>query len=250
VIGSLGDSGKARLDKLVPDLEVGGDFNVLTNWQRNQDSAPRGFAHAYNRLLIGAFSDPECQFAWILGDDVFPFTGALTVTQEIMEADPTIGIIFPVECWGGVPAITMLPFSGKVVSINDALNNASIEHLFAGMACCCISRAAWEAVGPIDEALGLGYGEDFDWGIRCWLAGFRVVNYRGAAFHHLRGATYNRLIEAGAIAPDMPYRSADALKVKWKELPLWDGDGSKLLAVLKEHYQRSRAGLITPGPVV
>lgn len=252
VIGSLGDRGKKRLDVLLPYLRsTRSNTNILVNWQIGQDEAPRGFARAYNSLLTGAFADPECQFAWILGDDVMPFDSCLADTQMLMELDPTIGAMYPVEAWGA--NITMLPFDGKVVPIEAALSTTNIEQIFPGMACCCLSRAAWEAVGPIDEQIGLGYGEDFDWGIRCWKAGYRVVNYRGAYFHHQRGATYNQLIADGVIDKNMPYEAADALKRKWPELELWkdqDPASTSLLNKLRTLYQESRAGRTTPAPVV
>ena len=234
VIGSLGDRGKQRLDVLLPSLRSNSsDFNVLVNWQVNQDQTPRGFAHAYNRLLTGAFSDSECQYAWILGDDVFPDPDCLHSTQTIMEQDVSIGAVFPIEFWNG--GITMIPFVNELVPIGRALESGpeQIEQIYAGMACACISRAAWSAVGPLDESIGKGYAEDLDWGIRCWKAGFRVVNYRRAAFHHLRGATYGRLHEQGILTQAECAANAERCKQKWKGLGLWDDPAEVVLERLR-----------------
>lgn len=202
--------------------------SILVNYQRNQIGNPQGFPKVYNRLIRAAFSDPDCRYVWIINDDAHPQAGSLEETQLALEADPTIGIVFPVENWkDGDKVGGFMPWSGKWADHEDLRlfgdRHPLVESMYASFACACVRREVWEKVGEMDETLGLGYGEDLDYGIRTWKAGWRVVNYRKAFFFHERGKTFNRLIEAGVVGHNMPEESAARCKAKWPFL--WPNDG-------------------------
>lgn len=120
-----------------------------------------------------------------------------------------------------------MPGSGKWATYEDLMSCGAryplMESIYASFACACVRREVWEKVGPMDETLGLGYGEDLDYGIRTWQAGWRVMNYRKAFFFHERGKTFQRLIDAGVVGPNMPKESAARCKAKWPFL--WPNDG-------------------------
>ncbi len=59
---------------------------------------------------------------------------------------------------------------------------------WASGACLAIRRAAWEAVGPLDESFFL-YAEDMEWCWRARRAGWRVEIVPGARVVHFKGAS-------------------------------------------------------------
>ena len=204
VIGSF--YGGPNLNKLLselPELLKGYDWNLLLN--RQFDSYPRGFAVVYNQLVNAAFTDHDAKYVWILNDDVLPTGNALRTCMATMDADPTIGSIFPTEIWnecGKVRALNPLPKDRRYdIPADEAMKTGPelLEHIYATGACMCVSFDAWHAVGEMDESLGRGYGEDLDWGIRCWRAGFRVVNHRRSQFWHVRSATFDRIKAEGRL---------------------------------------------------
>lgn len=207
--------GGGRTDELVRSLRNSGipNYSILIN---EQDGKGRvSFATTYNALLNCAFADPECEFAWALGDDIFLGMGTLAKTQARM-VNKEIGIIAPSEGWleNGVP-VTYVPFTNEKKRADLAMADEEIDNIFTGYACACIRREAWEAVGPLDEALGRGYGEDLDWGVRCWQARFRCANWRGEWFLHTRGGTYGQLIKEGKFGEGESYEAAERAKIKW-----------------------------------
>ena len=57
--------------------------------------------------------------------------------------------------------------------------------------CMGVNRAAWDAVGPFDEAaFGRGYGEETDWCRRCAAAGWRNVLAPDLFVFHEHGGTF------------------------------------------------------------
>lgn len=250
VIGSY--FGGKRLGLLLDRLDgvPHPDFAVLVNNQCGSERTPSGFTAIYNPLITAAFADKNCERVWILGDDVLPQFDCLVNTEEILKNDPTVGVIFPVEAWRVPDSIpqTVMPFTGVGINIVSAMQEGpeQIEQIFAGFACACITHAAWTAVGPMDESLGKGYCEDMDWGLRCWLAGYRVVNYRREYFLHERGATYNQLVADGQFAAQEPYDAGNRLKAKWAgRFKLWESTAEELLATLKEAYMNARQLMVT-----
>jgi GT2 family glycosyltransferase len=259
VIGTLYGHSEHQLDAI--RSSAGRPVSILIDDQRGQEAAPKGFPAVYQVLIDAAFSDPHCQYVWVCGDDVWPQGDCLARAQRILSEDPTIGAIFPVELWfeqeeqfpAGVRSlVTMLPFDGRKVyythgdirQVHGPLEDRTIEQLFAGMACACIRRDAWQRVGGFDHALGRGYCEDTDWGFRCWKSGFRIVNDRGGAFIHDKKGTYNRLVQAGTYGAEEPTQAAVRLKAKYPFLwPDPPRDNSReVLAILKGWYEEARRG--------
>lgn len=56
--------------------------------------------------------------------------------------------------------------------------------------CMLISRRAWEAVGPLDEAYGIGNYEDDDWCLRARRFGYRLLLCKDTFVHHEGSATF------------------------------------------------------------
>lgn len=243
VIGSFyGGERLERLHQVLRYQDMGHDYSVLTNEQCGLGRKPRGFAYVYNRLLRAAFSDPECQFAWVLGDDIMPQGLCLPRVQAVMEADESIGSIFPVEVWKNAEGnLVSCDMTGAEVSRDVALTLGPecMDQIFSGFACTCIRRAAWEKTGEMDEGLGRGYAEDLDWCIRAWAAGWRSVNYRRDWFlHETRGSTFNQMIKDGVFGEREAYDAADRAKVKWPWL--WNGEPFEV-TIERLHEMRRQA---------
>ena len=241
VIGSLSPEREATAKRLAALETMLSSLNVtvLTMRQYGQWTTPRGFPAVYNQLLNAAFADVACRFCWILGDDVRLPPEDFLHTMEVIRSDGTIGEAFPTELWRENGAlVTMLPFSGRKATYGEAaeFGEPLIEQIFAGMAAAVIRREAWEAVRPI-EAFGLGYSEDVDVSLRCWRAGFRVVNDRRAFFEHERGATYNALVKEGVMDAQEPYRASAALKKKWPFM--WEESAEQIMERLRKWYQEA-----------
>lgn len=248
VIGTLLFERRDKLHRL--EEIVGWRMPVLTARIWSQRTQPHGFSHTYNLLINAAFSDPECECVWVLNDDVAVLSADLQRAETTMRSDPTIGLVFPTELWKesslrddgmvGHELVTMMPFTGERVTAQEARERGPelVEQIFGGFACCLIRRAAWEAVGPL-EVFGLGYSEDASFGVRCWKAGFRVVNDRRAFFAHERGATFNTLVKEGVMKAEDPYKAAEMLKEKW---PFFWGklSAEESMAVLRGWYEEAR----------
>ncbi|MBB6693122.1 methyltransferase domain-containing protein [Cohnella xylanilytica] len=56
--------------------------------------------------------------------------------------------------------------------------------------CLLVSRRAWEAVGPLDEAYGIGNYEDDDWCLRARRFGYRLLLCKDTFVHHEGSATF------------------------------------------------------------
>ena len=238
---------------------IGRPVSILIDDQNGQFRNPKGFPKAYEVLINAAFADPACKYVWVMGDDALPEGDCLARTQAVMEADETVGAVFPVEMWleaGAHPEfkdiVTILPFDGRKVfyakagipEVPGPLEDRSIPQIFPGMACACIRREAWQAIGAcFDHSLGRGYCEDTDVGIRMWKAGYHVLNYRGAWFLHDRGATYNRLVADGVYRAEEPYEAAERLKVKWPFMwrnPDPQESSREIMEILKGWYEEAR----------
>lgn len=235
--------GGERLQKLCQNIRNAAcfeDYSLFVHEHLGDARSPRSFTSIFNSLVGAAFADPNCQFVWILNDDILPQERCLLSTYETIANDPTIGAIYPTEGWlENGEIVTLLPFTGKPATIREAMEFGEpfIEQVYAGFACACIRRETWEAVGPMEEFSG-GYCEDLDWGIRAWRAGWRIVNHRRAWFLHERGGTFVKLIADGKLEKEMPYKSADQAQAKWPFL--WKEDGTLILKRLKGWYDEAR----------
>jgi len=238
VIGSYYGGAKLRalVDTIHQDASADADYAVVVNEQAGPKRTPSGFAAIHNPLINAAAADPNCKYIWVVGDDVSPddcttFVGPMRYMDE--HAD--IGAVFPVEHWHEDGRnVTIKPFTGEKYEFTPesmTKDPEAIPQIFAGFACVCIHAEAWRAVGPLDQWLGRGYTEDLDWGIRCWKAGWKIVNYRHAAFGHERGGTFNRLVKEELFDAQEPYQAADRIKFRWPFL--WRDKDQDILARLQ-----------------
>jgi hypothetical protein len=65
------------------------------------------------------------------------------------------------------------------------------------MFCLAMRRDAWEAIGPLDEAFGVGTLEDDDYSMRARRSGFRLVCAEDVLVHHFGEASFGKLFGNG-----------------------------------------------------
>jgi glycosyltransferase involved in cell wall biosynthesis len=96
-----------------------------------------------------------------------------------------------------------------MVSASDTPGAASdtIETPCSWWSCVCISREAWDAVGPLDADL-LNYRlHDQDWSIRAWSMNRFVGRYHGVKVKHDESSTYRHMkIDEGPERAEMRRR--------------------------------------------
>jgi GT2 family glycosyltransferase len=140
----------------------------------------RGFAGGANAGLARAFAD-GAEHAVLLNDDVLVEPGCVEALAAAAgaggAASPRIDGPPGVAFAGGELELSR-GFGRHVEGARDYLSGA----------CLCISRAAWDAVGPFNEELFLYY-EDVDWCLRARALGVPLAVAEGARASHAGGAS-------------------------------------------------------------
>ena len=113
--------------------------------------------------------------------------------------------------------------------------------------CMLVRRTAWQTWGPFDEAYGLGYGEDDDFGQRVQAAGGAIVCAPRAFVYHRGGASF-------AATPQLAERrrvNGALLESKWPgyfaRTKAWCQDNP--LRPLHERIWQALLAPATPAPV-
>jgi GT2 family glycosyltransferase len=140
----------------------------------------RGFAGGANAGLTRAFLD-GAEHAVLLNDDLLVEPGSVqalvAAAGEAGAASPRIDGP-PGFAFAGGELELERGFGRHVDGANDYLSGA----------CLCISRTAWDRVGPFDEELFLYY-EDVDWSLRARVLGVPLTVALDAHASHSGGAS-------------------------------------------------------------
>ena len=138
-----------------------------------------GFARGMNRGLAASRAPWVC----LLNNDTVVTEGWLERMLDVGQVHPDIGLINPVSnIFGHRPAPgTDLATHAAVVGAQPA---SYVEVGACIGFCWLIRRTVIEAIGYLDEAMGLAFFEDTEYCRRAWQAGFRsVVAQRAYVFH-------------------------------------------------------------------
>ena len=74
------------------------------------------------------------------------------------------------------PIVGMAGQSGGKLNEDFSHKEATaVDPDYIEMFCCAFRQSVWKRVGPLDEGMGRGYGEDSDWGIRARKLGYKLV---------------------------------------------------------------------------
>jgi GT2 family glycosyltransferase len=140
----------------------------------------RGFAGGANAGLARAFRD-GADHAVLMNDDLVVAAGCV---EALAAAAGQGGAASPrIE---GPPGVA---FAGGELELRRGFGrHVEGAHDYLNGACLCISRTAWEQVGPFDEELFLYY-EDVDWSLRARALGVPLAVALDAHATHSGGAS-------------------------------------------------------------
>ena len=121
-----------------------------------------------------------------------------------------------------------------------ALGPQIVETLFPAINCAVIRVDAFIDTGGFDAMLEWGHFGDVDWGIRCWKAGWRVVQYGLEQFLHEGGSTFKQMAKEGKFEHALEYKAAEQLKEKWPFM--WRDSENEVMGTLRREFHERRYG--------
>jgi GT2 family glycosyltransferase len=92
----------------------------------------------------------------------------------------------------------------------------SVEIPTLTMFCLAMRRAAWEAIGPLDESFGVGTLEDDDYSQRAHRAGLRLLCAEDVLVHHFGEGSFGKLFGDGSYSRLLD-RNRRQFEQKWGE---------------------------------
>ena len=98
----------------------------------------------------------------------------------------------------------------------DKRRGETIEIPTLTMFCLAMHRAAWEAIGPLDESFGVGTLEDDDYSQRARRAGLRLLCAEDVLVHHFGEGSFGKLFGDGSYSRLLD-RNRGQFERKWGE---------------------------------
>jgi GT2 family glycosyltransferase len=175
----------------------------------------RGFAAACNQAARAATGEVLC----FLNNDTVVTPGWLWILVRALEEDPTLGLVGPVSNGVANEARVKTSYSG-VDDLGLWAELQSWRHdgrsfpiTMLALYCAALRRQAWDRVGELDEAFGLGMFEDDDYCRRLRQAGFHIRCRRDCFVHHWQQASFQLLDARGYL--ELYERNRAYLRSKW-----------------------------------
>ncbi|GGY82411.1 hypothetical protein GCM10011613_28990 [Cellvibrio zantedeschiae] len=174
----------------------------LSEWSKQGDNRililnpdNKGFAAGNNQGLVVATGD----YLVLLNNDTHVTPGWVTSLVKHMQRDQSIGLLGPVTGNIGNEAKIAIQYSTMEEMLIES-SKFTLRHIgqltplrTAAFFCVMISRAAYEKVGLLDEAFGIGFFEDDDYCRRVEQAGFTIYCADDVFIHHHLSASFNKL---------------------------------------------------------
>lgn len=176
----------------------------------------RGFAAANNQGLGMATGDVLV----LLNNDTLVPKGWLDPLIRHLN-DPSVGLVGPVTNEIGneakIPVNYLDPDSMEAFADENAASHAGqgFDIPMLAMFCVAMRREVMEAVGPLDEAYGMGLFEDDDYSRRIHAKGLRTICAEDAFVHHVGRASFGKLSQ-GAY-DEIWQRNQAYFESKWGE---------------------------------
>lgn len=204
----------------------------------------RGFAGGMN------WGAAQANGQWLLlvnNDTVFPAGALDALKRTVREAPVDVAMLGPVTNAAGNGQRLWKPGAthGDWLQIGQWLNENPTHELMPAYRCdfFCITirRDAWDRLGGLDLAFGLGYYEDFDFSLRLAKAGYRQMITEDVFILHVGSATF----KASAAARALIKRNKKLLKSKHPEARF---EHTRLgnMAVLQAYKTLETEGLWNP----
>ncbi len=155
-----------------------------------------------NNLGLSALAD-DSEYVILLNNDTVVTRGWLQGLLRPL-ADPSIGMVGPVTWPNGSANETAVPVPYSDMAGMHAFAAARAQshagkHFdlpMLAMYCVALRRDVVRAVGPLDEAYGIGMFEDDDYAMRIRKAGLRVICAEDVFIHHVGRASFGKIKEA------------------------------------------------------
>ncbi|MCD6046816.1 MAG: hypothetical protein K0S08_463 [Gammaproteobacteria bacterium] len=155
----------------------------------------KGFAGGNNDGLKAA----KGEYLVILNNDTFVSPGWLRTLVSHFIKNPSLGMLGPVTNNIGNEANIFLTYQ----TMDDMIEKSrtyiynhmgdTLKLQVAALFCAIISRKAFEKVGLLDEAFGLGFFEDDDYSMRIKNTGFEVACAEDVFVHHHLSASFDKI---------------------------------------------------------
>lgn len=162
----------------------------------------RGFAGGMN------WGAAQASGQWLLlvnNDTVFPAGALDALKRTVREAPVDVAMLGPVTNAAGNGQRLWKPGAthGDWLQIGQWLNENPTHQLMPAYRCdffcIAIRRDAWDLLGGLDLAFGLGYYEDFDFSLRLAQAGYRQMITEDVFILHVGSVTFKASPAARAL---------------------------------------------------
>lgn len=151
-----------------------------------------GFAGGVN---VG-FSQCTSRLTWILNSDIEVFPGIFHRSLKHFRLNDNLGILGCLTDNSGNNSQVSIPNLGmRDIAVQKfGLRKIESENFdMVGFYAVCISREAWEKIGPMDEDFGLGYFEDDDYCLRAKDCGLDVRLAKDIFVRHYISSSFGLL---------------------------------------------------------
>ena len=153
----------------------------------------RGFPAACNQGLARARGD----YLVLLNNDTVVTDAWLDMLVALADSDPAIGMVGPMSNYATPPQLVEDVPYGDLDAMHRFATRWRAEHRgewlrvpkLSGF-CLLMKRAAFEAVGGLDERFGLGFFDDDDLALRMRRAGYELAVARDLFVHHHGSRTF------------------------------------------------------------
>ena len=204
----------------------------------------RGFAGGMN------WGAGQARGQWLLlvnNDTIFPAQAIAALKRVLREAPADVAMLGPVTNAAGngqrlwQPGATHAAWLETGRWLHEHPSHQLMPAYRCDFFCIAIRRDAWDALGGLDPAFGLGYYEDFDFSLRLAKAGYRQLIMEDVFVLHVGSATF----KASPAARALMKRNKKLLQSKHPDARF---EHTRLgnLAVLQAYRELKAAGRWTP----
>lgn len=135
----------------------------------------------------------------LLNNDTLVGPGWLEPLVEVLDKDPSVGMVGPVTNSAGneqrvvLPEVTQDTFVPATVSYLALQSGIYSETEKLGFFCVAIRRDVIDKIGMLDEAFGIGMFEDDDLCVRARKADYRLLIAEGSFVYHKGSVSFSKL---------------------------------------------------------
>jgi GT2 family glycosyltransferase len=131
------------------------------------------------------------KYLWLLDNDIAPQASTLGKLVAYMEENPDVALCGsvltdfenPQKIIGGGFRLRVRYRRNKPVAVATDSDDGARQVTYVSGGIMFVSASAWQQVGGFEDSAVL-YLDDSDFGVRCWLAGFRVALVSGCSARH------------------------------------------------------------------